>query len=70
MNVYKAGDKVVIRKDLKVGEWYGDIYWWDYKTKLINEDYVTINFVDTIGHYQLDFKNLWVSDEMISYKYN
>lgn len=69
MSKYKKGDKVVIRKDLVVGELYGDIYWYNYKTILINEDYVTINFVDTAGHYQLDFNNLWVSDEMISQKH-
>lgn len=61
---YKVGDKVVIRKDLVVGEWYGNVYWYDYKTILINEDYVTIDRVDDVGDYWIE-DELLISDEMI-----
>lgn len=63
MSKYKKGDKVVIKKDLIVGEFYGSCYWSDGKKYMKDEDYVVIERVDGDGDYWI---NGWlVSDEMI-----
>lgn len=65
---YKIGDKVVIRKDLKVGEWYSSLKWWSGKEYLKEKDYVVINEVNYDGYYCIE-DTRWISEEMISHKY-
>lgn len=65
--MYSQGDKVVIRKDLRVGEWYGNIQWWHMDEFLKEKDFVVIDTVDEDGDYIVDGQ--CVSDEMISHKY-
>lgn len=61
---YKVGDKVVIRKDLKVGEWYGDLYWANAKEYMKEKNYVVIEEVDKDGSYWVE--EYWIiTDEMI-----
>lgn len=63
MNKYKTGDKVVIRKDLVVGEWYGDWYWNTGKEYMKEKDYVVI---DKIYDFRYRVGNGWyITDEMI-----
>lgn len=60
---YKVGDKVVIRKDLKTGEWYGVFEWLRGMERLKVNDYVVIEKVDN-GCYFV--KGVWyISHEMI-----
>lgn len=67
MSKYKKGDKVVIRKDLVLGEFYGEWSWRIGNDFLKELDYVVIDFV-VDGHYVVE--NGWyITDEMISYKY-
>lgn len=67
---YKIGDKVVIRKDLEVCEYYGNLYWNKRKEYLKEKNYVVIKEVDEDedDDYWID-GNWLVSDEMISHKY-
>lgn len=64
MSKYKKDDKVVIRKDLKVGEWYGDLYWANAKEYMKEKNYVVIEEVDKDGSYWVE--GYWIiTDEMI-----
>lgn len=64
---YKKGDKVVIRKDLVVGEFYGEWRWRIGKDSLKELDYAVIDFV-VDGHYVVE-NGRYITDEMISHKY-
>lgn len=68
MRKYKAGDKVLIRKDLIVGEVYGDWYWSNGKEYMKNLDYVVIDKIDDDGDCWVEDGWL-ISEEMISHKY-
>lgn len=64
MSKYKVGDKVIIRKDLKVGEVYGECYWCDGTEYMKEKDYVVIEVVDEDGDYLVE--GVWcINDEMI-----
>lgn len=64
MSKYKNGDKVVIRKDLKVGEVYGECYWCDGTEYMKEKDYVVIEGVDEDGDFLVE--GGWcINDEMI-----
>lgn len=65
---YQKGDKVVIRKELKVGEWYGNIQWWDNGEPLKEKDFIVIDAVDEDGDYVIN-GGRYINDEMISHKY-
>lgn len=65
---YNIGDKVVIRKDLVVGEWYSSLKWWNGKEYLKEKDYVVIKEVYYDGYYCVE-DSRWISEEMISHKY-
>lgn len=65
---YQKGDKVVIRKELKVGEWYGNIQWWDNDEPLKEKDFIVIDAVDEDGDYVIN-GGRYINDEMISHKY-
>lgn len=65
---YQEGDKVVIRKNLKVGEWYGNIQWWDNDEPLKEKDFIVIDAVDKDGDYVINGSQ-YINDEMISHKY-
>lgn len=69
MGKYEVGDKVVIRKDLVVGEYYGRLDWWTQNEEYMKElDYVVIKEVDEDGDYWVE--NAWyITEEMISHKY-
>lgn len=63
---YKVGDKVVIRKDLKVGKFYGDIYWLEHKEDLKSKDYVVVSRVDKNNNYiSVENDSYDITDEMI-----
>lgn len=47
---YKIGDKVVINKDLVVGEWYGNWCWSDGKEYMKEKDYVVIDEVYDLNY--------------------
>lgn len=59
---YKKDDKVVIRKDLIVGEVYGELVCLGRMVYLKEKDYVVIEEVDG-GYY--DVEGLLINDEMI-----
>lgn len=65
MSKYKKDDKVVIRKDLKVGEWYGDLCWANAKEYMKEKEYVVIEEVDTVGDYRVEVGRYWITNEMI-----
>lgn len=67
MSKYKKGDKVVIRKDLEVDEYYGDWYLGIDKEYMKEKDYVVIEEVN-YGDYLVD-DEWYITDEMISHKY-
>lgn len=60
---YKIGDKVVINKDLVVGEWYGNWCWSDGKEYMKDKDYVVIDEVYDLK-YQVENGKI-ISHEMI-----
>lgn len=63
MSKYKKDDKVVIRKDLEDGKWYGMVDWCSEMDDLKEKDYIVIEKIDDDGDYWI---NGWlVSDEMI-----
>lgn len=62
---YNAGDKVVIRKDLEIGNYYGDIYWGEGKEHLKEKEYVVIELVDDDGDYLVEYDLWYISIEMI-----
>lgn len=65
---YKVGDEIVIRKDLKTGEWYGVFEWLRGMERLKVNDYVVIEKVDN-GYYFV--KGVWyINDEMIEGLYD
>lgn len=64
MSKYKAGDKVVIRKDLVAGECYGNWYWSNGKEYMKDEDYVVIERVDDDGDYWFN-NECFITEEMI-----
>lgn len=66
MNKYKKDDKVVIRKDLIVGEVYGGCYWDDTDEFMKNYDYVVIDEVDEDGDHWIEGCDTFVSEEMIA----
>lgn len=66
---YNVGDKVVIRKDLKVGEKYGELDWFTAKKRLKEKDYVVIKLVEDHGDYFVE-GGFWINDEMIEGLYN
>lgn len=67
MSKYKKGDKVVIRKDLIVGEVYGGFDWHEGKENLKEKDYVIIS--KRYGEaYEID--DGIITDEMIEGLYN
>lgn len=65
---YKIGDKVVIRKDLEVDEYYGECYWSDDTEYMKDKEYVVIEEVDEDGDYLVGGE-WYINDEMISHKY-
>lgn len=65
--MYKPGDRVVIRKDLIVGEYYGGWEWRSNKNYLKELDYVVIDFL-VDGHYVVE-NGRYITDEMILHKY-
>lgn len=64
MRKYKVGDKVVIRKDLKVDEFYGD-YWHGLVEFMKKYDYAVIDKVDSDGDYWLKDYDKFVCVDMI-----
>lgn len=80
MSKYKKGDKVVIRKDLIVGEVYGNWTWSAGKEYMKEKDYVLIERVNDSDYWVEDkrvndgdywIENEWlISDEMIEGLYN
>lgn len=64
MRKYKHLDKVVIRKDLEVGEQYGGVYWTGNMEVLKKAVYVVIEYVNETRSYMTNY-DLFVSDEMI-----
>lgn len=64
MSKYKKGDKVVIRKDLVDGEYYGDWSWCDDKNFLKEKDYLVINCINQDGDYWVEGEWL-ITEEMI-----
>lgn len=67
MSKYKKNDKVVIRKDLEVDEYYGDWYWSDGKDYLKELDYVVIDKIDDDGYFVKDGDCvIFITDEMIA----
>lgn len=80
MSKYKKGDKVVIRKDLVVGEVYGNWTWSAGKEYMKEKDYVLIERVNDSDYWVEDkrvndgdywIENEWlISDEMIEGLYN
>lgn len=71
MNKYRAGDKVVIRKDLFLNHVYGNCQWSRRVEYLKEEDYVVIEDIDADGDYiiVMEDKIHWISDEMIECLY-
>lgn len=67
MSKYNIGDKVVIRKDLEVCEYYGNLYWNKRKEYLKEKNYVVIKEVYDDGVYSIG--DWIITDEMISHKY-
>lgn len=68
MSKYKKGDKVVIRKDLEVDEYYGDFYWSIDKEYMKEKDYVVIEEL-----YDCDYlvdDGYCITDEMIECLYD
>lgn len=65
--MYKPGDRVVIRKDLIVGEYYGGWEWRSNKNYLKELGYVVIDLL-VDGHYVVE-NGRYITDEMISCKY-
>lgn len=70
MSKYKVGDKVVIRKDLVVGEVYGGCYWDPTDDFMKAYDYVVIDEVDEDGDYWIEGCDTFVSGEMIEGLYD
>lgn len=68
MSKYNIGDKVVIRKDLEVDEYYGNFYWFTAKEYMKEKDYVVIEKVDD-GYYSVE-GGFWINDEIIEGLYN
>lgn len=66
MSKYKNGDKVVIRKDLVVGEWYGNVQWWSADDFMKKYEYLIINEVDDDGDFWIEGCGTFVSEEMIA----
>lgn len=64
MRKYKKGEKVVIRKDLVVGEVYGGVHWSYNMEVLQNASYVVIEHVNEVRSYKTNY-DVFVSDEMI-----
>lgn len=68
MSKYKAGDKVVLRKDLVDGEWYGDNTCWHAGMNYMkNKEYVVLEELYNDGDYRVD--GWFVTDEMIECLY-
>lgn len=66
MSKYKKGDKVVIRKDLVAGVYYGSWFWNTDKDYMKEKDYVVIEGVDNEGHYIVENIRWSITDEMIA----
>lgn len=65
MSTYQKGDKVVLRKDLVIGEYYGNIIWHAGNCEELGElDYVEILTVYSIGGYEVT-AGWCVNNEMI-----
>lgn len=69
MSKYKAGDKVVIRKDLVVGERYGELDWLADKDYLKEKEYVMIEHLKDDRDYWVVDGFWYITDEMISHNY-
>lgn len=69
MSKYKTGDKVVIRKDLVVGEDYGKWDWSSAMNPLADKDYVTIKDSDSSGSYDIEEDCYIITNEMIQCLY-
>lgn len=67
--MYKPGDKVVLRKDLKAGKVYGKDGWFPEMGCLLDPPYVTISHIISEGYYGVEDMIYKVTDEMISHKY-
>lgn len=70
MGKYKKDDKVVIRKDLIVGEVYGGCYWDDTDDFMKDCEYVIIEEVDDDGDHWIEGCDTFVSEEMIAGLYD
>lgn len=64
MSKYNVGDKVVIRKDLKVGWCYGKLDWNRWMEYMKEEDYVVIEKDCEDGDYYTT-DDFYISEEMI-----
>lgn len=69
MSKYGVGDKVVIRKDLVVGEVYGGFEWWSVMNYLKEKEYVVIKRVDEDDDYVVE-DGWYINDEMIAGLYD
>lgn len=68
MSEYKTGDKVVVRKDLNLYEYYGCIEYDENLTILPLCEYVEIKFVEDDEPENIKYLitgNIWISEEMI-----
>lgn len=63
---YKVGDKVRVREDLEVDEWYGREVFVS-KMMLLKGKEVTISYIDSYGYYRVkeDSENLRWTEEML-----
>ena len=62
---YKVGDKVRVRKDLVLGDYYGGICYTDGMNEFKGKECV-ITDIDTIS-YQINDYGFWWTDEMLEY---
>lgn len=65
---YQKGDKVVLRKDLDVGNKYGNLTWLEGMEFMKNKFFTSILRITNQGNYLAD-TGLNISEEMISHKY-
>ena len=64
MNEFKIGDKVRLRDDLEVGEYYGEIKFLSGMKELQGKE-LTIDYIDKDGDYTFEEGNYYCSEEML-----